>query len=165
MAVKEQGKIKILFVCLGNICRSPAAEAVMKRIVKDAGYEERFFIDSAGIAAYHKGEPADSRMKMCASLHGLKITSLSRPVKTDDFYDFDLIIGMDDNNISDLKRKAPDAESLSKIHRMTEYSRKLSYDYVPDPYYGGADGFELVLDILQDACQGLMESIFSSQDN
>lgn len=160
-----QEKIKILFVCLGNICRSPSAEAVMKKIVQDAGYENRFFIDSAGIAAYHKGELADSRMKLCADFRGYKLTSRSRPVETNDFYNFDLIIGMDDNNIRDLERKAPDAESLAKIHRMTEYAQKLSYDHVPDPYYGGATGFTLVIDILEDACQGLINTIFSSQDN
>ncbi|MDR1200073.1 MAG: low molecular weight phosphotyrosine protein phosphatase [Tannerellaceae bacterium] len=165
MAAKKQEKIKILFVCMGNICRSPAAEAVMKKIVQDAGYEDRFFIDSAGMLDYHEGEPADSRMKLCASLRGYKLTSLSRPVKTDDFYDFNLLIGMDDTNINDLKRKAPDAQSLAKIHQMTEYSQKRQYDHVPDPYCGGAEGFTLALDIIEDACRGLMDTIFSFQDN
>ncbi|MDR0431310.1 MAG: low molecular weight phosphotyrosine protein phosphatase [Tannerellaceae bacterium] len=161
----KQGKIKILFVCLGNICRSPAAEGVMKRLIKEAGYESRFFVDSAGTAAYHEGEPADSRMRMCASSRGLKLTSRSRPVGIEDFYDFDYIIGMDNSNLDDLKREAPDVESLAKIHKMTDYSCKLSYDHVPDPYYGGTDGFTLVLNILEDACRGLMESIISSLDN
>ncbi len=161
----KQEKIRILFVCLGNICRSPSAEGIMKKMVKDAGYEDRFYIDSAGIASYHKGELPDSRMSLCASLRGYKLDSRSRPVKTNDFYDFDLIIGMDDQNIDDLRRKAPDAESLNKIHRMTEYAKNMSYDHVPDPYYGGAAGFELVIDILEDACKGLLESIFSVRDN
>jgi protein-tyrosine phosphatase len=165
MAVKKQEKIKILFVCMGNICRSPAAEAIMKKMVQEAGYEDRFFIDSAGMLDYHEGEPADSRMKLCASLRGYKLMSLSRPVETDDFYNFDLLIGMDDTNIHDLKRRAPDAGSLTKIHQMTEYAQKLSYTHVPDPYCGGAEGFTLVLDILEDACRGLMDTIFSSQDN
>jgi protein-tyrosine phosphatase len=165
MATKKQEKIRILFVCMGNICRSPAAEAIMKKMVQEAGYEDRFFIDSAGMLDYHEGEPADSRMKLCASLRGYRLTSLSRPVETDDFYDFDLLIGMDDTNIHYLKKKAPDAGSLAKIHQMTEYAQKQSHTYVPDPYSGGAEGFTLVIDILEDACRGLMDTIFSSQDN
>lgn len=158
-------KYKILFVCLGNICRSPSAEAVMKKLVKDAGLEKFVFIDSAGIMGYHEGERADERMRAHATRRGYVLDSLSRPVRTQDFYDFDLIIGMDDRNIDDLKRKAPDLESVAKIRQMTEYCRNKLYDYVPDPYYGGASGFELVLDLLEDACGGLLETISSNQDN
>lgn len=158
-------KYKILFVCLGNICRSPSAEAVMKKLVKDAGLEKSVFIDSAGIMGYHEGERADERMRAHATRRGYVLNSLSRPVRTQDFYDFDLIIGMDDRNIDDLKRKAPDLESVAKIRQMTEYCRNKLYDYVPDPYYGGASGFELVLDLLEDACGGLLETISSNQDN
>ncbi|MDR3141921.1 MAG: low molecular weight phosphotyrosine protein phosphatase [Tannerellaceae bacterium] len=165
MAAKKQEKIKILFVCMGNICRSPAAEAIMKKIVQDAGYAERFFIDSAGILNYHEGEPADPRMKLCASLRGYKLTSLSRPVETGDFYNFDLIVGMDNTNIRDLKKRAPEPGLLARIRQMTEYSQELSYDHVPDPYCGGAEGFTLALDIIEDACRGLMNAIFSSRDN
>lgn len=145
-----------MFVCLGNICRSPSAEAVMKKLVKDAGLEKSFFIDSAGIMGYHEGERADDRMRGHAARRGYVLDSISRPVRTQDFYDFDLIIGMDDRNVDDLKQKAPDLESLAKIHQMTEYSRNKLYDHVPDPYYGGASGFELVLDLLEDACAGLL---------
>lgn len=155
-------KYKILFVCLGNICRSPSAEAVMKKLVKDAGMEARFEIDSAGIIGYHEGEPADQRMRAHAARRGYVLDSISRPVRIADFFDFDLIIGMDDKNISDLKRKAPDLESESKIHRMTQFSRNKLYDYVPDPYYSGEEGFELVLDLLEDACSGLLEALTSS---
>ncbi|MDH6305383.1 protein-tyrosine phosphatase [Parabacteroides sp. PF5-5] len=161
----KQEKIRLLFVCMGNICRSPAAEGVMKKMVKEAGYEKRFYIDSAGTTAYHKGELPDSRMKMCASLRGYTLDSRSRPVVADDFYDFDLIIAMDDHNFDTLKHKAPDAESLSKIHKMTDYAQTMTYDHVPDPYYGGTAGFELVMDILEDACGGLLASIFSTRDN
>ena len=140
-------KYKILFVCLGNICRSPSAEAVMKKLVKDVGMEDRFLIDSAGIIGYHEGEPADPRMRAHAIRRGYRLDSISRPVRTQDFYDFDLIIGMDDQNITDLKRMAPDLESVAKIHQMTEFSRNKLYDHVPDPYYSGAEGFELVLDL------------------
>lgn len=158
-------KYRVLFVCLGNICRSPSAEAIMKKMVHDAGLSDRILIDSAGIHGYHEGELADSRMRMHGSRRGYKFESRSRPVKTADFYDFDMIIGMDDSNISDLKRKAPDVESLGKIHRMMDFSRDKLYDHVPDPYYGGASGFELVLDLLEDACQGLLETISSAQDS
>ena len=155
----KQEKIRLLFVCLGNICRSPSAEAVMKKLVKDAGLEKQVEIDSAGIMGYHEGERADERMRAHAARRGYVLDSISRPVRTTDFYDFDLIIGMDDRNVDDLKHKAPDLESVAKIHQMTEYSRNKLYDYVPDPYYGGATGFELVLDLLEDACGGLLDTI------
>ena len=169
----KKEKYKILFVCLGNICRSPSAEAVMKKLVHDAGLDDRIKVDSAGIIGYHAGEKADPRMRSHAARRGYKLDSISRPVCTDDFYDFDLIIGMDDRmdhrNIDDLKRKAPDLESVEKIHQMTEYSRNKLYDHVPDPYYSGAEGFELVLDLLEDACAGLLEfmnlSLSSNPDN
>ena len=161
----EKKEYKILFVCQGNICRSPSAEAVMKKLVKDAGLDNYIEVDSAGIMGYHEGERADQRMRAHASRRGYVLDSISRPVRTTDFYDFDLIIGMDDRNIDDLKRKAPDLESVAKIHQMTEYSRNKLYDHVPDPYYGGASGFELVLDLLEDACGGLLETISSGRDN
>lgn len=165
MPIENQNKIKVLFVCLGNICRSPSAEAIMKKLVSEAGLTDRIFIDSAGIHGYHEGELPDSRMRMHGSRRGYKLDSLSRPVKTADFYDFDMIIGMDDSNISDLRRKAPDVESLDKIHRMTDFSHNKLHDHVPDPYYGGASGFELVLDLLEDSCAGLLEAISSTPDN
>ena len=152
--MKEE-KVRLLFVCLGNICRSPSAEAVMKRLVKDAGLGDRIEIDSAGITGYHEGDRADSRMRAHAARRGYVLDSISRPVRQWDFHDFDLIIGMDDQNITDLKRMAPDLESVAKIHRMTEFSRNKLYDHVPDPYYSGAEGFEL--DLLEDACAGLLE--------
>ena len=132
---------RILFVCLGNICRSAAAEEIMRIYLKRAG------------------ELADPRMRMHASRRGYHITHRSRPVRTEDFYEFDLILGMDDANIDALREKAPDIESEKKIGRMTDYCRTKAADYVPDPYYGGAQGFENVLDILEDACRGLLASI------
>lgn len=155
----KQEKLKLLFVCLGNICRSPSAEAVMKKLVEDAGLSHRIEVDSAGLTGYHAGEPADSRMQAHAARRGYRLDSVSRPVRPSDFYDFDLIIGMDDRNVEDLKRMAPDLETVAKIRRMTDYSRTPLYDYVPDPYYGGASGFELVLDLLEDACGGLLASL------
>lgn len=159
----KQEKLKLLFVCLGNICRSPSAEAVMKKLVEDAGVSDRIEVDSAGIIGYHEGEPADGRMRGHAARRGYRLDSISRPVRPSDFYDFDLIIGMDDRNVEDLKRMAPDLETADKIHQMTEFSRNKLYDYVPDPYYGGASGFELVLDLLEDACAGLLAALLSPE--
>lgn len=150
---------RILFVCLGNICRSSAAEEIMRTYLKRAGMDDRVEVDSAGMIAYHQGEPADARMRSHASRRGYRITHLSRPVTTDDFYDFDMILAMDDRNFDALKKKAPDIESGKKIRRMVDYCRVKVVDYVPDPYYGGAQGFENVLDILEDACYGLLEEL------
>ena len=136
--LQTKGKTKILFVCLGNICRSSSAEGVMKQLIEQAGREDEFIIDSAGILSYHQGELPDSRMRAHAARRGYDLTHRSRPVCTDDFYDFDLIIGMDDRNIDDLKDRAPSVEAWKKIHRMTEYCTKFTHaDHVPDPYYGG----------------------------
>lgn len=150
---------KILFVCLGNICRSSTAEGVMLHLIKEAGLEKEFVIDSAGILSYHQGELPDSRMRAHAARRGYQLVHRSRPVRTEDFYNFDLIIGMDDRNIDDLKEKAPSMEEWKKIHRMTEYCTRIPADHLPDPYYGGAEGFEYVLDVLEDACAGLLTSL------
>jgi protein-tyrosine phosphatase len=152
-------KYRILFVCLGNICRSSAAEEVMRTLLQRDGLDKAVEVDSAGILSYHQGELPDSRMRMHAARRGYQLTHRSRPVRTDDFFDFDLILGMDDHNIQDLKERAPSPETEQKIHRMTDYCRQRVVDYVPDPYYGGASGFENVLDILEDACQGLLDEI------
>ena len=150
---------RILFVCLGNICRSSSAEEIMRTYIKRAGLEHEIEVDSAGISSFHHGEPADERMRAHAARRGYHITHLSRPVCTEDFYNFDLILGMDDRNIDALREKAPDVESERKIQRMTDYCRVKVVDYVPDPYYGGAQGFENVLDILEDACEGLLDAV------
>lgn len=150
---------RILFVCLGNICRSSSAEEVMRTFIKRKGLEKEIEVDSAGILSYHEGELPDSRMRMHASRRGYSLTHRSRPVRTLDFYDFDMIIGMDDWNIQDLKDRAPSPEAEKKIYRMTDFCRTKLVDYVPDPYYGGAQGFENVLDILEDACEGLLISL------
>lgn len=160
-----ENKKRILFVCLGNICRSSSAEGIMRKLVKDAGRESEFVIDSAGILSYHQGELPDSRMRAHASRRGYNLVHRSRPVCTDDFFDFDLIIGMDDRNVDDLKERAPLPEACRKIRRMTDYCTRFTHvDYVPDPYYGGAEGFEHVLDLLEDACAGLLATC-SSQDS
>lgn len=151
---------KILFVCLGNICRSPMAEGVMKRLLAEEGLEDEFVVDSAGILSYHQGELPDGRMRAHSARRGYELTHRSRPVRTEDFYDFDLIIGMDDRNNADLIERAPSPDECRKIHRMTDYcTRFADADHVPDPYYGGAEGFEYVIDLLEDACAGLLHEV------
>ncbi len=151
---------KILFVCLGNICRSPSAEAVMKAKLEEYGLTKKYFVDSAGITGYHAGESADSRMKQHAMRRSYHLTSISRPVDSRyDFKEFDYIIGMDDQNIKDLNNLAEYPEDKKKISKMTDYCSKYVHDSVPDPYYGGASGFELVLDLLEDACEGLINKM------
>ena len=150
---------RILFVCLGNICRSCTAEEIMRTVLRREGLGQVVEVDSAGLISYHQGEQADPRMRAHASRRGYHITHLSRPVRMTDFYDFDLIIGMDDSNISGLCDLAPSIEEEAKIHRMTEYCAGKVADHVPDPYYGGAQGFENVIDILEDACEGLLATL------
>lgn len=156
-------KKKILFVCLGNICRSPSAEAVMRALVEKEGLSDCIEIDSAGILSVHEGEPADSRMMTHAFQRGYVLTSISRPIVADDFDHFDWIVGMDDQNILDLKKKAPSQRGADKIVKMTDFSSHNTYTAVPDPYYGGADGFELVLDLLENTCAGLLEFLKSER--
>lgn len=149
---------KILFVCLGNICRSAAAEEVMRQTVRKAGLESEYVLDSAGISDYHQGDLPDPRMRVHAARRGYQLTHLSRPVVYRDFFDFDMIIGMDESNMDALHDLAPGVEEERKLFRMTDFCRTHpDADHVPDPYYGGDQGFERVLDLLEDACSGLLE--------
>ncbi len=150
----------VLFVCLGNICRSPVAEAVFRNLVNRNGLNEQISIDSCGIIGFHSGDQADRRMRTVAVKRGIEVTSIARQFdKYNDFDRFDLIIGMDNQNIRDLKRLAQNSEHISKIYRMTDFCTKTKIDEVPDPYYGGEADFNQVLDILEDACEGLLEKI------
>lgn len=157
---------RILFVCLGNICRSAAAEEIMRNRVVHAGLEKEIDLDSAGLSSYHQGDPADSRMRAHAARRGYRITHLSRPVGYHDFFDFDMLIGMDDSNLTGLRNLAPGLPEEQKIYRMTDFCRRILADHVPDPYYGGDSGFEAVLDILEDACDGLLDFLmqYEKQD-
>lgn len=153
---------QILFVCLGNICRSPSAEAVFKALIEKKGLDNEISCDSAGTAAYHAGEPADFRMRQFAKKRGYHLTSISRPVNPEtDFDRFDYIIGMDSQNVRDLQRMARNENDRKKIYLMTDFASSLRYDSVPDPYYGGDAGFELVLDILEDTSAGLIRKLQS----
>lgn len=150
---------RILFVCLGNICRSPGAEAILKAVVRREGKEKEFYIDSAGLYGGHAGALPDERMRRHAARRGYELDSRARTFyPSADFADFDLIIGMDDQNIRELKRLAVSDEEKARIFKMTDFCREFtSYTTVPDPYYGGSEGFELVLDLLEDAASGLFQ--------
>ena len=150
---------KVLFVCLGNICRSPAAEAIMKSKLRQLGKEREFVVDSAGTYGGHAGALPDERMRERAGCRGYVVDSRSRVFyPSADFPEFDLIVGMDNQNVADLKRLAIHAEERSKIVRMMEFfPQKTPYQEIPDPYYEGPEGFELVLDLLEKAVDGLLE--------
>lgn len=153
-------KKSILFVCWGNICRSPSAEAVFKSVVEKAGLTSEFEIDSAGTIDAHSGSRADSRMQQHAIKRGYSLDSISRKVDPEiDFDRFDYIVAMDDKNISDLMYVARNGNDVEIISKMTDYSTTFNHSSVPDPYYGGDAGFELVLDLLEDACEGLLKHI------
>lgn len=153
-------KTRILFVCLGNICRSPSAEAVFKAFIDRKGEAKQYFIDSAGTSGWHEGEKADRRMQQHAVKRGYNLTSISRQfISARDFDDFDMIIAMDDKNFYDLKDQARSLEDEKKIYKMTDFADSVEYDHIPDPYYGGSEGFEIVLDLLEDASQGLYNYI------
>jgi len=149
--------MKILFVCLGNICRSPAAEGIFKHKAHEAGLAVT--VDSAGTSAWHAGEKADRRMRQTAKNRGYELTSISRPVIASDFDEFDYLIAMDDHNYDDLRQKAGNTAQMDKILRMRDFFSDKSYDHVPDPYYGDSQGFEMVIDLLEDASDNLIQFI------
>lgn len=149
---------QILFVCLGNICRSAAAEAIAQKIINEKKLDIK--VDSAGTARYHEGETADPRMIAHCQRKGYEITSISRPVQYDDFDRFDLIIAMDDSNRQHLYQMAPSIEAARKISTMASYLLKHpDHDHIPDPYYGGAKGFDLVIELLEDSISNLLTSV------
>lgn len=155
--LNNNNKHKIMFVCLGNICRSAAANGIMEQFVEREGLQDKIKIDSAGTYGGHAGELPDSRMRAAAANRGYSLTHRSRKVREDDFYDFDMLIVMDDSNYENVARLAPERKYLNKVYRFVEFSRNHpQWSYVPDPYYEGREGFELVLDLLEDGCQTLL---------
>ena len=159
MTEKPINKTSLLFVCLGNICRSPAADAIMHKIVKDAGDEDLFCIDSAGTYGGHAGSLPDPRMRAHGARRGYVFDHLSRRIKTDDFEKFDYIFAMDDSNYDDLRRLAPTVEARDKVLCIADFFEHYEADCVFDPYYGGADGFENVLNLLEDACEVIYKKL------
>ena len=161
----ESGKYSVLFICLGNICRSPAAQAVMQAMVDDRGLTDRFYIDSAGIGGWHIGDLPDKRMRVHARPRGYELTHRARKIQSSDFEDFDLIVGMDAANVDDLRELAPSPQQMDKVVMMGDYIRRFPHhDYVPDPYYEGSEGFELVLDLLEDSCDNLLDQIIKQNN-
>lgn len=153
-------KQRILFVCLGNICRSPAAEAMLRLLVDREGLSDGVEIDSAGTYGGHSGERSDPRMRRAAAARGIEMTHRARQVREEDFERFDRIIAMDDNNYEALFRLAPDRAAGQKIYRFREFLRRNpDWSYIPDPYYEGHEGFELVLDLLEDGCQTIVDEL------
>ncbi|MBQ3174258.1 MAG: low molecular weight phosphotyrosine protein phosphatase [Alistipes sp.] len=153
-------KQRILFVCLGNICRSPAAEAMLRVLTERAGKADSVEIDSAGTYGGHSGERSDPRMRRAAAARGIEMTHRARQVREEDFDRFDRIIAMDDNNYEALFRLAPSREAGAKIYRFREFLRHHpDWSYIPDPYYEGHEGFELVLDLLEDGCSTIVEQL------
>lgn len=158
--LKHSDKKRVLFICLGNICRSPAAEALMQEVVDEHQAGAHWTVDSAGLGDWHVGDQPDPRMRAHAHQRDLQLNHVCRQIRESDFDDFDLIIGMDASNISRLNDLAPTVEAKYKIMPMAEFFGDYSrFDHVPDPYYDGAQGFETVLDILTDATRNLYDTI------
>ncbi len=150
----------VLFVCLGNICRSPAAEGIFQKKVANAGLSDQFKIDSAGTSAYHEGEEADGRMQKHAKKRGYDLLSLQRPFRPEsDFENFDYIITMDESNYHNVLSSSDNPKDHKKVHKMTSFCKVHNIDHVPDPYYKGDVGFEHVMDILEDACEELLNEL------
>jgi protein-tyrosine phosphatase len=142
---------RLLFVCLGNICRSPSAEAVMRSLIEEEGLGDEIEVDSAGTGDWHVGSPPDRRSTEAAARRGVVLSGTARQVRAADFDDFDLILAMDSQNLHDLRTIAP-AASEHKVRMLADID-------VPDPYYGGADGFDTVLDILEKSCRVLLDEL------
>lgn len=153
--------MRLLFVCMGNICRSPSAEGVFRRVLAERAPNISIEIDSAGTHDYHVGHPPDRRAIEAARRRGIDLTTLrARQVSVEDFARFDLILAMDDENVEELKRRAP-SEYHSRIRLLLDFAPEAPMRYVPDPYYGGAGGFEQVLDLLEQASEGLLEEVLN----
>jgi protein-tyrosine phosphatase len=154
--------MRLLFVCLGNICRSPTAEGTMRALVDEAGLGRQVQLDSAGTGGWHVGEPPDRRAIVAARARGIELHGAAREVTRTDFDDFDLVLAMDRSNMRALRRMAPSEEAREKVRLLREFdpaSAGATDLDVPDPYYGAAGGFDEVLDLVQAACAGLLDHI------
>jgi protein-tyrosine phosphatase len=153
------GQFSVLFVCMGNICRSPTAHGVFRQRVARAGLADKVRIDSAGTHSAHRGEPPDARAQSQAWRRGYVLADLrSRQITDGDFHTFDLLLAMDYDNLAELRRRCP-PEQQYRLRRMTEFCLHTSSPVVPDPYYGNAQGFANVLNLLEDACDGLLAHV------
>ncbi len=150
---------RLLFVCLGNICRSPAAENIMNYLIDQAGLQDEIVCDSAGTSSYHLGSPPDRRMSAAALHRSIPMWGQARQFVPSDFDQFDLILAMDRDNFQDILSLDPQGKYRDKVRLMCEFATRHREREVPDPYYGGQTGFERVLDLLLDACEGLLAEI------
>ena len=152
-------KVKVLFVCMGNICRSPTAEGSFRKLVHTEGLQDHIFIDSAGTHAYHIGEPPDTRSQQAALKRGIDLSDLrGRQVSSQDFEEFDYILAMDNDNYAILQSNCP-KPIQDKLHRLLDFAPEANTREVPDPYFGGGKGFERVLDLIETANIGLLADI------
>ncbi len=157
--------IKVLFVCMGNICRSPTAEGVFRHVVEEAGLSMQIEMDSAGTSDYQKGDPPDKRAQQVALKRGYNLSRLkARQVRPQDFHEFDHILAMDRKNLRDLNAIYPNGAG-AKVSLMMDYAQKSELKEVPDPYYGGPQGFELVLDLVEDAARGFLQHLIELNRN
>jgi len=154
---------KLLFVCLGNICRSPAAEGIMNHLIAQANLEDKICCDSAGTSNYHIGELPDARMRQTAQRRGIVLSSRARQFQKADFEAFDLILAMDRQNYYNICALDPHGAYQDKVRLICDFCTHHPDREVPDPYYGGPDGFRYVMDLLTDACQGLLLSLTDGQ--
>ena len=148
---------KLLFVCMGNICRSPAGEAVMRHLIEAGELADQIECDSAGTIAFHTGNPPDQRMHAAAKNRGINTGGQARQICDDDYYLFDLILTMDDENLENIRSMAPAGDYPAEVRPFCHFVTGFTATEVPDPYYGGAQGFETVLDLLADGCVSLLE--------
>lgn len=149
----------VLFVCLGNICRSPAGENVFRHMVKEAGLDDRIHCDSAGTIGYHTGNDPDARMSKTIRTRGYEVTGFSRQISLRDFKDFDLILTMDEENYTNVIALTKNDEQRTRVKRFTDFCTEHEEKEVPDPYYGGDQGFELVADMIEDGSRGVLDSL------
>ncbi|MBD2022110.1 low molecular weight phosphotyrosine protein phosphatase [Leptolyngbya sp. FACHB-36] len=149
----------LLFVCLGNICRSPAAENIMNHLIEQAGLSGQITCDSAGTSSYHIGSPPDRRMTSAASQRKIALRGSARQFTKADFERFDLILAMDRDNYAEICALDPSGRFRNKVRLMCEFCTQHMLREVPDPYYGGTEGFNQVIDLLLDACQGLLDDV------
>ncbi|MFN3786305.1 MAG: low molecular weight protein-tyrosine-phosphatase [Thiothrix sp.] len=160
MSFEPMNKINVLFVCMGNICRSPTAQGVFENLVREQGLSERIHVDSAGTHAYHIGNPPDKRSQLAALNRGIDISNQrARKVELLDFDRFDYILVMDRANLDDILRLVQRQEQSERVHLFMKFATRWQVDEVPDPYYGGSSGFERVLDMVEDAAVGLLDHI------
>ncbi|HKJ01139.1 MAG TPA: low molecular weight protein-tyrosine-phosphatase [Longimicrobiales bacterium] len=157
--VVDRGPTSVLFVCLGNICRSPLAEGVYCHLVEEEGLGEHFVIDSAGTGAWHVGERPDRRSIAVAAHHGVELPGRARQVTRDDLTRFDRVVAMDRDNLEALKELAPRGGGGARLHLLREFDPSGDGDEVPDPYYGGPDGFEVVYQMIRRSCERLLAEL------